>query len=409
MTFLENYLTWACVNESPTSYHVWSGLSLASHLVGRRIWTDMELFKVWPQMYVVLAGPPGVAKSTAMDVAKDIVKEHFRGIAIASDAITKEAVTQLMALTIEKEGAKARCIQKYQIDGRNETFSQLSVFSDELVSILTCGGNPTGMIDFMTELFSGKDYRETTKNKGDNEIKNPYLSILACCTVATLKQLVQSKVVSGGMSRRCIFVVEQKNERPVARIRRTSDQMVAKQRLLTLAERMRATSGQFCWTSEADEVYEAWYDENFYRAQNCSSEVLQHFLRTKPSYCIKVSMLLAVGQDPPQLVHTKETFERAVELVTGVETGASKLFDSQGRNELSAISADVETWLADQEQPVLRTKIYVRFFRECKDGNTGEIDRILDHLARQGVVEVMSSYNGSSAAVYVKYLKKGKI
>jgi len=387
MNLLDHYLHFAGVNESPRSYHLWSGLSLLSHIVGRRVWTDMELFLVYPNMYVILAGPPGVAKSTAMDVAKDIVKEHFKHIAISPAAITKEATVQMMAKD------DSHCIREFLLDGKKIKFSQLSVFADEIISLLTCGGNPTGMIDFMTELFSGKDYRETTKNKGDNEIKNPFLNVLACCTIKTLKQLVQAKVVSGGMSRRCVFVVEHINDRPVHKIRFTADQLESRRIFLSRSQALQNIAGKFQWTDGADKYYEEFYNRNFYLAQECKSEVTQHFLRTKPAYCTKLSMLLALAEENPALVHTEESYRRAVEIITAVESGAASLFDSEGRNELSPITNDVQKYLERVKKCNIKD-LYRDFYRELKNGDTKEMDIIVNQLIRSGIAKKEDSMDG---------------
>jgi hypothetical protein len=379
MNLLDQYLSFASVNESPPSYHLWTGLSLISHVVGRRVWTDMELFIVRPNMYIILAGPPGVAKSTAMDVAKNIVRINFKQIALSPAAITKEAMVQIMA----KEDST--CIRSFDYQGKKHKFSQISVFADEIVSLLTCGGQPTMMIDFMTELFGGSDYRETTKNKGDNEIKSPFLNVLACCTIKTLRQLVQAKVVSGGMSRRCIFVVEYNNHRPVHKIHYTQQQRDAQVLFISRLEALQRIAGPFTWSPEADEFYEHWYNKNFYLAQNCKSEVTQHFLRTKPSYAIKLSMLLALCEETPTLVHTASTFSRAIDYITAVENGAASLFDAEGRNELSPIALDVERYLQRVGECNIKD-LYRDFYSELKCGDTREIDNIVAHLTRSGKV-----------------------
>lgn len=398
MTFLDHYLNYAAVNESPRSYHLWSGLSLISAIVGRRVFTDMELFSVYPQMYVVLAGPPGVAKSTAMDVAKDFVKLNCKQLAMAPAATTKEAVVQMMGKD------DSHCVQKFIIDGKPHKFSQLSIFADEIVSLLMCGGRPEVMVDFLTEIFSGKDYREATKNKGDYEIRNPYIGLLACCTIETLKQLVNQKVVSGGMSRRCVFVVERTNSHAVPRIKYTEDQLASREFCKNTWHKLQMLCGGFTWEEEALKFYDNWYVENFNRINKCQSAVLQHFLRTKPVYCIKLSMLLAVAAENPQLVHTVETFRRATEIVSSAEDGASRLFDNEGRNELASIGQEIEDWLKMQPPgPVLYKRIYTVFWKSCKDGNTAEIDRILEHLQRTGKVDISSTYQESVSVRYVTW------
>lgn len=380
MNFLDHYLKWAAINESPFEYHVFSCFSLMSQIVGRRVYTDMIRFKIYPNMYCILTGPPGVAKSTAMDASRDFMRDFFPKMPMCPASITKEAIVQLMA---DKKGP---AIQSYLDEhGKMQSFSQLAVFADEIISLLTCGGNPTGMIDFMTELFGCKSYRETTKNKGDNEIVNPYLSILACCTIETLKQLVQTRVVSGGMSRRCLFIVKHRGEKAVPWLECTPEMVEHQQICARMAQRLTTLSGPFGWDSDAKEIYTKWYEKNYEQANAATSSVLQHFLKTKPSYVIKFSMLLSLGQEDPQLRHTASNFERALSLITSVENGAQQLFDSQGRNELAAIADEVERFILDRGEVTL-DEMKKRFWREFKNGDLSELQRIIEHLETVGRV-----------------------
>lgn len=397
MNLLDLYLSYANINESPKSYHVWSGLSLISQVVGRRFYTDEELYKVFPNMYVVLAGPPGVAKSTAMDVTVDLFKDHFPKLALCPASITKEALIQTMA---KKEDNM--CLRSHDENGKTIKYAQMSVFADELVSLITCGGNPTGMIDFLTHIFGCKNYRETTKNKGDNEIINPFISVLAGCTITTLRQLVQSKVISGGMSRRCVFVVEDKNQRPVARVRRTVEQSASGQIFIERLKKLALTSGEFKWHDDADTLYRKWYDENFYRCEKTSSEVMQHFLRTKPTYCIKVSMLIALGEEAPQLFHTVDSFQKAIDIVTAVEDGAHKLFGHEGRNELAPIAEEVERFLKGQKALNV-TNVRARFWKELKNGDLKELDVILEQLKRVGKITMSSQLQGNTPVTLISW------
>lgn len=400
MTWLDHYLNYTTGNESPRSYHLWSGLSLMAALTGRRVWTDHKIFTAYPNLYVVLAGPPGVAKSTAKDLALDFVNENIKKMPICAAAITKEALVELMA----KVGGP--CTQQYNYADKVIHSSQMNVFGDELISLITCGGNPTGMIDFLTHIFMCKDYRETTKNKGDNPIVNPFINILVCCTINTLKQLVNQKVVSGGASRRFVFIVERKNLEPHAFVEHTRDQEESRQIIAQTWPKFQARVGPFDWEDDARPFFKSWYDNNFYRVDKCTSESLQHFLKTKPVYVMKLSMLLALADDQP-LIHTVENLHRAIEIVTSVEDGAQRLFDNDGINQMASIIDDLETFIENQtEERIHIKKIYAAFYKHCKNNNTAELDQVVAQLVRLGKVKLEPAYEGQSIVNYVAKVRK---
>ena len=66
MNLLADYLEFQSGNEVNENYHIWSAISALSALVSRRIWVNQGYFKIFGNLYVVLLGPPGNGKTTAM-------------------------------------------------------------------------------------------------------------------------------------------------------------------------------------------------------------------------------------------------------------------------------------------------------------------------------------------------------
>lgn len=396
MNTLEHYLNFATANESPKIYHLWSGLSLISHTIGRRVWTDMTKFKVYANMYVYLVGEAGIAKSTAMMDAQEAFTKTFPNIITAPGSVTKEAIVQMMA---EEPSLKSpyTCKQSFFHNNVQINFSQLSVFADELIILLNAGGNLPGMIDFLTGIFGVDSFRDKTKNKGDYTVRNPFLNILGCVTTEKMKEMVELKLVTGGLARRSLFIHAVKNERPVPKIFYSDSQKESKALLPKLLNKIQTTVGEFTWTSQADEFYTKWYVENFYRIEATSSEALRTFLRTKPVYCIKVSMLLALCDETgPKLVHTLDTFKTAVDYVTRVERGASDLFDGRGRNDLSFLTDRVVHWMKSMKRPVHTKEAVQHFWHDLAGGDSREMDKVIEHLINGGVVELVkdSKFSG---------------
>jgi len=381
VNFLDHYINYASVNESPSIYHVWSGISTISHIVGRRVWTDMKMWQVYPNMYVCLVGIPGITKSTAMNVAKNFIKDEFPNIFRAPASITREAIIQAMA---REDG---ECIRSFSYNGKIHKFSQMSVFANEMVSLINSGGAPLAMIDFLTDLWDQPEYRDKTKNKGDHTIKQPFLNVLGCFTTDTARTLMKDKIITGGMSRRCIFAYADRNKDPVPWIEYSDDQIASRAEMSRLAKNMLNFSGPFTWPSETKAFYTDWYKSNFYRAETETSDVLKNFLRSKTEYCIKVSMLLALAEEQPKLEHSLRNFQRAIELVTAVEKGASVLFDSGGRNELVSLATDIEKFISSRGTVDMKTLRKV-FWKDLKNGDLEELKTVLTHLEAQGKVKL---------------------
>ena len=98
MSFLTNYQFCTQNNEVPPIYHLFSGLAALSSLVSGKVWLDRGLFYIRPNLYVVLTGEPGVKKSTAIDIAKQLLREVGSGpCPMTAECQTKEDLTQMLA------------------------------------------------------------------------------------------------------------------------------------------------------------------------------------------------------------------------------------------------------------------------------------------------------------------------
>lgn len=377
--FLEDYAILTSGNEAPTKFHRWAALSTLSHAVGRKVWTDWGILgKIFPHLYLIFVGDPGIKKSTAMNISKQLVL-NLKDIPIAGESITRESMTQLMG------NETSRCSKVYKWEDKPVKYSQLSIFANEFVNLLNSGGNPIGMIDFFTDVWDQEVFRVETKNKGTDVILNPYVSILGCLTPETIRMLMAQKVISGGMTRRCIFVLGDKSSRPVAFPEVSPAQHAARARINTYLNQIKTLVGQFVWEANGREYFEHWYGENFDRKKNETDIVLARFLETKPELVIKVAMLVALGQDCTNLVINEENLTVAQMLLTESEMTGPYLFAGTGRNELSPIAVNILRILETDDHPLNKKRIYQLFH---KDAQVREIDEILEHLLRTDQIKI---------------------
>ena len=140
---LSSYLNYTAQSESPTRYHIWCFLGVVAAALQRKVWIDMNFFKVFPNMYVVLVGPPGVKKTTAIRIATNLVSSN-PDIHISADATTREALIKAMKdaqQTISFEGSEMKI----------GFHSSLTIVSEELSVFL--GKENHALLSFLTNLY----------------------------------------------------------------------------------------------------------------------------------------------------------------------------------------------------------------------------------------------------------------
>src|SRR5271157_5790829 len=82
--------------ESPTKFHWWCAASAIAATVKRNVWIDRVKWKLYPNLYVVLVGRPGLGKGAAMNPAIALMKEAGT-VNILSDRVTMEYVLQKLS------------------------------------------------------------------------------------------------------------------------------------------------------------------------------------------------------------------------------------------------------------------------------------------------------------------------
>ncbi len=395
LNFLDDWLFYCTHTESPPKYHLWSGLSIISHLIGRRIWMDCSIFVARPNMYIALVGEPGIKKSTAMKMALKVVQAVDKTIFTAPDSITKEAITQLMG------NPDSKCKRNFDWLGKKQEFRQLSVFADEFVNLINAGGNAPGMIELLTGMWDTDIYRDHTKNKGAYDVPFPNIPILGCLTTETVKKLMTEKVISTGMSRRILFIVAEKNGPPQSRPKVSPEQQLAYDRALSHCVSLLDCCGDYSWAPETEPIWDKWYNENYYRMENKQSgdSALLNFLQTKPVYITKVAMLLALSDytEYKNRLLYPEHFYRAEKLISAEEMGASNLFAGAGRNELAPVTLKIQS-LIESAGSVPRIKALQQFHADC---TPDEFSRILGYLTQTGAITEWPATYGSKTILMV--------
>jgi len=81
--------------ESPVQYHLWSGVACISASLQRNIRLTNPFFNIYPNMYIVIVGPPGHGKTAAANVGVSMLKKATN-VYFASDRLTPEQLLEEM-------------------------------------------------------------------------------------------------------------------------------------------------------------------------------------------------------------------------------------------------------------------------------------------------------------------------
>lgn len=313
-------------SEAPDSFLLWAGITAVAGATQRQVWTRWVYRRWFPNTYLMLVGPTGSRKSSALFFARDMMKAT--NIPLSSDALTKEAIIEQMV-----ERNKTRLPKR----------SALTICVSEFMTFFGNTGLP--MLEFLTDVYDCHDKWEyATRKRGVEPVDNVFLNLLGATTPSWLSETFTPAFTDHGFVGRTVFVAEDgprfRKSRP-KETREMQDMYVA---LLEDLARIATLKGEFQWSQEGEEYFDNYYD-NEYPLEKIDYR-LSGYLERKPAHILKTAMVLAIA-DSDSLVLTSQHFATARQLLEQLEPKMVKAFRTIGRNihaqDLERIYADILT------------------------------------------------------------------
>lgn len=385
MSFISDYLLSTSNNESPFVYHQWSCLSALSAIAGRRFWFNLGPFVYYPNFYTVLVGDPGVKKSAAMDVARDIVR-NVGGIPTTATSTTKEAITKEMGH--EKYPGRKKFYNKHT--ECTEEYTQRAIFATEFSTFL--GVNPIGMLDFLTAIYSEKNFSESFKNQGSLFFPGPYITMLACMTPETVKGYLKMNILTGGFSRRTMFVFGTRGK-PQPFPGNTPEQQAARKRCVEWGKEIQTQSGEYILSPCGKDWYEAWYTENYATLLDRKTST-QAYFGTKHEFLFKTGILFALSESSSREITAAHLEMLNKRFFAPVEKVMDRVFEGAGINPNAAAAAQVCRMLESLNKPMKRKTIEAMFHDQAT--SISDLRDTINHLINCGRLAERQIVNGSA-------------
>lgn len=264
--WLENYYHYTKFTEAPLSYHIFSSLVALGACFGRRLWHSHGHFVTYPNMRVILIGPPGrTRKSTAIAIARRLVVKAEL-CPLFEDKITPESLA-----TSLKESS--------------HQFAE----AEELAVLFGRQKYNEGLVETLLKLLNDDDkpVRIRTLSRGVEEIENCSLSILGGTTMSLLTESTSSQVASSGFLSRFICVNE--DDTPRCFPAPLKGEIIYENLLLSTLERLKNLEGEITFSSQADEWFRNWYSQRWKKVRQYDSETLAQILERTPTHLERIA------------------------------------------------------------------------------------------------------------------------
>jgi hypothetical protein len=202
--FIQQYLSYVGETECPTFYHRWCCISMVATYLERTYWFPNGHSIIYPNMYIMLLGPPGARKSTAIKVSKKVIAAagYTR---FSAEKTSKEKFLLDLAGEESTENVLDNILDTNLWGETTGKVSEMYVACDEFNDFIG-----TGNVEFISLLGSLWDFRGVYINRiktGKSvAINDPTINILGGNTPTNFAKAFPPEIMGQGFFSRLILV-----------------------------------------------------------------------------------------------------------------------------------------------------------------------------------------------------------
>ena len=228
--FLRKYLAYVEQTESPKLMHIWSAISAASACMGKHVHLPFGIGNIYPNIFVLLVGPPGTRKSQSIKYASKLIKSST-GVRFAPD----DTGGQRQGLIAAIEGDMQLDDAEQELELMANAFKINDLSDVGRINVSTVNGNDThhifacasefgtfmgegnvNMTRFLNKVWDGEDYHYKLKNT-QKVLKDPLMTIVGGTTTSDIARILPTESIGQGFMSRWILVFAPQKAKKVAR------------------------------------------------------------------------------------------------------------------------------------------------------------------------------------------------
>jgi len=373
-------------SEPPDSFRLWSGISVIASALERKCRLDYGRLTFYPNMYIVLVGPSGTRKGTAMQPAQELIEEL--GVNLAAEAITREALI--------RELRECGTVAKNHDTGELVPHASLTIFSPELV-VFFGYNNPQLLTDLTDWYDCRRRWTYRTKNVGTDEIINLWVNLIGATTPELVRTAMPLTAVGGGLTSRICFIYEHHKGKTVPCPFLSDEEVKLKQFLIHDLQIIHSMVGRFMPTKAWVDTYVEWYLEQDANPKYGEESRLSGYQERRPNHVIKLSIILSASRTSNMIVD-KCDMDRAIKILEDAEIKMAQTFSGVGRLDHSDLLQSVMREVAMRKDISLAE--LTRKFAQDIDPVT--MDNILESLSRSEFAKIVTE--GDPPRRVIKYL-----
>src|SRR6266850_2123509 len=356
--------------ETPISFIYWGALASISAVVTDKIWFDKYLYKLYPNVYVMLHADSGVKKSPPINMAKQLVKKVNNGTHIITGRSSIQGILKEMGTSYTQPGGK--------IINKAHAF----ICSAELTSSIVSDPIATTIL---TDLFDRQnnegDWKSLLKME-TFQLKDPIVTMFTATNEAHSSEFFTGKDVHGGYFGRTFIIYEPKTK-VINSLMFPPSIVPDYNKFSEYLKEILKLSGAFHMDLPTRRFFDSWYKD--FRVTIESNTDKTGTLNRFDDSVLKVAMLISLGEKP-ELTITKRAIENAIELCEGLVGNIRRTTLGKGKSQWAPEKALlIEELMRRDNHAISRQQLNRKYWMNA---NLDEWDAIVLSLEAAGVLKI---------------------
>jgi hypothetical protein len=384
---------------SPDSYIDMGFYYMISAALQRRVWEGSVERPLFPNLYVLLVGPPACGKTQLIKPVTEILTFHkmrdrhkqYGSLSPLTDLLSSDSETDIKD-TLDKadnklsSSAQGSFLQQKRhkeiplifpvsadsityealimdhassvrfhpvpetldgdiygkfIKGKRYKHCSLNFLLEEVSTLFR--KRTLDVCKYLLKAFDCGEYVHKTKTGGIDLVTNMCLNILGGTTPDFLLKSLDDDLINDGFTSRCIIVYEhQKRFEKFDSSKLTSEQLEAKTELIKHIFNLHKVFGNVTYTPDAYEYFSKYVEEVLPNARRNPSSKMAYYYGRKPLHLKKIAMAIHFSKTSSSMVIERESCEDAVALLNKLEEKMHLGLGVGGRTPISQCAAAIK-------------------------------------------------------------------
>jgi len=383
MNFLGEVLSSTSELEAPRAFYYWAALSAIAAVMKDNVWVNRHIYKLYPNIYVMLHADSGLKKGPPISLAKDIVK--------------KTGVTRIISGRSSIQGILKEIGTAESAPGGKILYGGKSIayiVSSELTSSLVeDGAAATILTDLYDRHYNEGSWKSLLKME-HFALKDPTINMLTATNQSHSDDFFSQRDVQGGYYARTFIIYETKRN-AINSLMQAPTKVPDKDALAEYLLKISHLKGEFSGLLNADnsltpvgKFYDDWYKDFCKVIDEQSVKDSTGTINRFGDSVLKVSMLLSLARSDSMEI-TMEDMVLAIsncELLIG--NARRTTYGKNGDKQFSIRKTLViDELLLRSNHTISRTQLLKKYWMH---GNSLEWDAVMNNFSDSGMI-VMES------------------